>query len=174
MALKENDLDMSPILSPSGEPLFRAGGEASWKTAEHRGWVVSFEWARRRRKFKAMLVIWPAANVFAVSAIKPGMWAISRETMTDFVGFDSDGKCTGSASADLYREALEALPMLGKDRNDKQAFLSLVDTVIRFAPDLATMPAAPPRVRQKLAGEPIWEVSATHKNSGKTISEASV
>lgn len=167
-------MQVSPVLSPSGEPIFTAGGESAWKTAEYRGWVVSFEWARRRRKYKAMLVIWPAANILALNAVKPGMWAISRETISSFVGFDRDDKCTGSGSVDLYREAREALPMLGKDVNDKQAFLSLVDTVIRFAPDLATMPAAPPRVKKQLAGEAMWEVSATHKASGKTISEVSV
>lgn len=167
-------MQMSPVLSPSGEPIFTAGGNAAWKTAEYRGWVVSFEWARRRRKLKAMMVIWPAANILAPSAVQAGMWAISRDAVTAFVGFDRDNKCTGGASTDLYREALEALPMLGKDKNDKQAFLSLVDTVIRFAPDLALMPAAPKVVRQALIQPAMWDVSATNKNTGKTISEASI
>jgi len=166
-------MNVSPVLSPSGEPIFQAGGDTSWKTCEHRGWVVSFEWARRGRKVKAVIVIWPAVNIFSLSAIKAGMWTISREVMSEFVGFDRDGKCTGSASEHLYREALAALPMLGKDSNDKQAFISLVDTVIRFAPDLALMPAAPPAVRKELKGEALWDITATNKNTGKTISEMS-
>jgi hypothetical protein len=160
-----------------GEPLFTAGGSASWKTMEHRGFVVSLEWARRRRKMLAMMVIWPAGlmtsgSVFGVAS--SGMWAISRNVISEFVGFDRDGKCTGSGSRALYAEALEAMPLLGKDRNDKQAFLALVDTVIRFAPDLVLMPAAPPRVREELKGDAMWDVKATIRDSGKTISEASV
>lgn len=166
-------MQISPVLSPSGEPLFTAGGRHAWKVAEHRGWVASLEWARRRRKTMRMLVIWPASNVFMVGA-RPGMWAISEAVISTFVGFDRDGKCTGSGSTDLYREALEALPMLGKDRSDKQAFLSLVDTVIKYAPDLVLMPAAPPRVRNELKSDPMWDVSAVKKSTGKTISEASV
>ncbi len=167
-------MEMSSILAPSGDPVFVAGGPTAWKVAEYRGWVVSLEWARRRRKTKALMVIWPAKNILAPTAVAPGMWAIAREVMVDFVGFDSDGKCTGSASDALYEEAIEALPLLGKDRNDKQAFLSLVDTVIRFAPDLVLMPAAPRAVRQALAGDAVWDVSATDKNSGKTLSEVSI
>lgn len=167
-------MEMSPILSPSGEPVFTAGGKHSWKVAEHRGYVASLEWARRRRTTLAMLVIWPAGNILTVGAPSPGMWAISRNVISQFVGFDRDGKCTGSASEHCYAEALEAMPLLGKDRNDKAAFSALVDTVIRFAPDLVTMPAAPPRLRNELKGEAMWDVSASHKSSGKTIHEVSV
>lgn len=165
---------MSAVLSPMGEPMFTAGGRHAWKVAEYRGYVASLEWARRRRKMLAMLVIWPASNVFTrPDAPTPGMWAISRNVISEFVGFDRDGKCTGSASQHCFREALEAMPLLGKDRNDKQAFLALVDVVVKFAPDLALMPAAPPRVREDLKGVAMWDVTATNKNTGKTINEAS-
>ena len=79
-------MEMSTILSPSGEPVFTAGGNHAWKVAEHRGFVASLEWARRRRTTLAMLVIWPAGNILTVGAPSPGMWAISRNVISQFVG----------------------------------------------------------------------------------------
>lgn len=166
---------LSSVLSPSGEAIFTAGGDQSFKVEEFRGWVVSLEWARRRRKSLRVMVIWPAqSHLVLFGSIKPGQWAITSNVITSFVGFNRDGKCTGGGSVDLYREARAALPMLGKDVNDKQAFLSLVDAVIRFAPGLVEMPVTPRRVREKLADEAMWDVTATNKANGKTISEASI
>ena len=167
-------MELSPLVSPSGDPIFTAGGATAWKTAEYRGYVASLEWTRRRRKFMPTLVIWPATNIFTVSATKPGMWAITRDCMTEFVGFDRDGHCTGSASEHCYREAYEALTVLGKDRNDRQAFVALVDVVLRFGPELIRMPVAPKAVKLALMDQAIWDVATTNKSTGKTIDEASI
>lgn len=163
----------SPILDPSGQPVYTAGGQEAWKTAEHRGYIVSLEWVvGRRRKAAPVMVIWPAGNILTVGSTAPGMWAIGRRAITEFVGFNRDDKCTGGPSAHCVRECVEALPILGKDRNDKQAALALIDTVVKFAPDLVRMPVTPDWLQRKHKPRPMWEITATNKASGKTISES--
>jgi len=166
-------MQLSPILSPDGRPLFSAGGQQSFKTAAHKGWNVSLEWVGSGRKAYAAMVIWPASNVF-VAGEGAGMWCISRRAISEFVGFNADDKCTGGPSEHCWREAREALPILGKDINDKQALTSLVDTVVMFAPELTLMPSAPKTVRKDLDTPPMWEVKASIKESGKVINESMI
>lgn len=165
-------VNLSPILSPSGEPMFSVGGKTSFKTATHRGYVVSLEWIKLGKHVRAAMCIWPESNVFTQG--DGGAWAITRNCISEFVGFSPDNTCTGGASAHCIREATEALTVMGKDRNDKQALLALVDTVIKFAPELVMMPATPKQVKKQLAGEAMWDVQATNKGSGKVLSEVSV
>lgn len=166
-------MHLSPILTPDGRPMFSAGGDNAWKTFEHRGYVVSLEWVGDHRRSAPCMCIWPASNVF-VSGEGAGIWTISRRAISEFVGFNRDGKCTGSASEHCYRECLEALEILGKDRNDKNAFTALVDCVIKFAPELVLMPPTPKRIKRAMAGEAMWEITATNKETGKVIREAAV
>jgi hypothetical protein len=134
---------------------------------------VSLEYVGSGRKSYAAMVIWPETNV-AVAGEGAGAWCISRRVITDFVGFNADGKCTGGPSEHLMREARLSLNTLGKDINDKQALLSLVDAVVTFAPELVLMPATPKAVKQQLDDEPMWTVEAKNKASGKTIHEGEV
>ncbi len=164
---------LSPVLSPDGRPMFSVGGNASYKTAVKRGFVVSLEWIKLGRHIRAAMCIWPASNVF-VTGEGQGIWTITRNAITDFVGFDKANKCTGGPSEHCFREALEALRILGKDVNDKSALHELVDVVITFAPDLVHMPATPKQVRQQLADPDMWEVTATNKDTGKVIQEATL
>lgn len=167
-------MEMSPVLGPQGEPVFLAGGRHAWKTHEFKGFVVSLEWVgRNSRRAQACMVIWPQTNVFVPGASR-GMWVIGRRAISEFVGFTSSDKATGGPSEHCWREARQALPMLGKDIDDKAALHALVDTVVRFAPDLVMMPATPRVVRDDLNGEAMWEVVASNKNTGKVISEAEV
>jgi hypothetical protein len=166
-------MHLSPVITPDGRPVFSAGGEQAWKTFEHRGFVVSLEWVGDHRRAAPCMCIWPATNVF-IAGDGNGIWVISRRAITEFVGFDANGRCTGSASEHCYRECLEALTVLGKDRNDKAAFMALVDCVIKFAPDLVHMPVAPKRVKREMAGQAMWEITASNKETGKVISEAAV
>lgn len=163
----------SPVISPDGRPMFSAGGEDAWKTFTHRGFVVSLEWVGDHRRAQPCMCIWAESNVFVAGEGK-GIWVIGRRAITEFVGFTKDNRCTGNASEHCYRECLEALTVLGKDRNDKAAFLALVDCVIRFAPDLVHMPVTPRAVRRNLAGEAMFEVTTTDRKTGKVISEAAV
>lgn len=153
--------------------MWSMGGDASFKTAEHRGFVVSLEYVGRGKKAKACMCIWPASNIFTPGSAASGAWVISRRAITEFVGFTADDKCTGLASEHCLREALAALPVLGKDRNDKHAFLGLVDCVIRFAPDLVLMPVTPRHIRQD-NGPVTWELTTKNKATGRILSEAEV
>ena len=168
-------MEMSPILSPSGDPVFCAGGKHAYRTAQYRGYVVSLEWARRGRQTIPIMVIWAERNVLHRGG-EPcnGQWVIARSALYEFVSFDKDGHCTGSASDYCISQCKQAMPLLGKDVNDKQALMSLIDTVLKFADELHYMPVAPPRVKKALAGEAIWELTTINKRTGKTISEASV
>ena len=167
-------MQLSPIQSPEGLPMWSAGGQHAWRTFEHRGYVVSLEWVGNHRQARKCMVIWPATNVFTGGATSEGMWVISERAITEFVGFTRDDKCTGSASEHCERECRQALPLLGKDINDRHALTALIDVVIRYAPDLVGMPPAPLALRKEMRGKAMWDVVATNKASGKTLREASV
>lgn len=166
-------MKLSPIQTPDGRPIFSMGGEQSFKTATHKGYVVSLEWVGNGSKSAACMVIWPETNVF-VAGEGSGAWCISRKAITDFVGFNADNKCTGGPSEHCFREAKEALRVLGKDVNDKQALAALVDTVVMFAPDLVLMPATPKSIKKQLDNPGMWEVKASIKETGKVIHEGMV
>ena len=167
-------MQLSPIQTPSGEPMWSAGGQHAWRTFEHRGYVVSLEWVGDHRRARKCMVIWPASPLVTINKASDGMWVISERAITQFVGFTRDDKCTGGVSEHCERECREALPLLGKDGNDRHALLALIDTVARFAPDLVGMPPAPVAVRKQMRGEAMWEVVASNKSSGKVLSEAEV
>lgn len=165
---------LSPVLSPQGTPVWSAGGGHAWRTFEHRGFVVSLEWVGDHRRARKCMVIWPASNILTAKGVGAGMWVISERAIVQFVGFNRDDKCTGSVSEHCHREAAQALPLLGKDANDRHALMALIDTVVKFAPELVGMPVAPAALRRELRGQAMWDVVASNKNTGKTLSEASV
>lgn len=166
-------MKLSPILTPDGRPIFSMGGQHAYKTHTHKGFVVSLEWVGEGKKSAPCMVIWPASNVF-VAGEGLGAWCISRRAIAEFVGFTAQGKCTGGPSVHCFREAREALPILGKDINDKQALQALVDVVVRYAPDLVLMPPTPRSVKEQLDNAPMWEVKATIKETGKVMHEGMV
>lgn len=165
------NLALSPVLSPSGEPMFSVGGQNAYKTFVKNGYVVSLEWIRLGKHVRAAMCIWPASNVF-VSGEGQGIWTITRNCITDFVGFNAEDKCTGGPSAHCIREAREALQVLGKDPNDRHALIGLIDVVVTYAPELVLMPATPKHIRKQLDTPAMWEVTATNKDTGKVLSEA--
>ena len=167
------NLSASPILSPSGEPMFSVGGRNAFKTAVKHGYVVSLEWIRLGKHIRAAMCIWPASNVF-VTGEGQGIWTITRNCITDFVGFNSQDKCTGGPSEHCFREAKEALQILGKDPNDKGALYELVDVVSTFAPELVMMPATPKAVREQLDTPAMWDVTASNKDTGKVMQEVTL
>lgn len=166
-------MKLSPIQTPDGRPIFSMGGQQSFQTFNLKGFVVSLEWVGNGKRTAACMVIWPESNVF-VAGEGAGAWCISRNAITEFVGFTPAGKCTGGPSEHCFREAREALPVLGKDINDKQALMALVDVVVRCAPDLVHMPVTPQIVKEQLDNPAMWTVEATNKASGKTIHEGEV
>jgi hypothetical protein len=162
-------MNLSPIVTPQGEAMWSAGGN-SWKTRVHRGFVCSLEWIGEGKKSQPAMVIWPASNVFA-SREGSGLWVIGRRAITEFVGFNKMDKCTGGPSEHCLREARLALPILGKDINDKEALHALVSVVVTFAPELVMMPATPQIIKDAHAAQKMWDVSVTNKDTGKTLSE---
>jgi len=153
--------------------MFSVGGRHAYKTAVKNSYVVSLEWMAIGKHVRAVMCIWPASNVF-VTGEGQGIWTITRNCIGEFVGFNRDDKCTGGPSQHCFREAREALPLLGKDINDKAALHELVDVVVAFAPELVLMPATPKHVKHALAAPAMWELTATDKNTGKVLHEASV
>lgn len=100
---------LSPVLSPSGEPMFSAGGGEAYKVAVKHGYVISLEWVNLGKHIRAAMCIWPASNVF-VTGEGQGIWTITRNCISEFVGFNKDDKCTGGASEHCFREAKLAMP----------------------------------------------------------------
>lgn len=153
--------------------MFSAGGGHSYKTAVKHGFVVSLEWVGEGRKAYPAMVIWPASNIF-VTGDGAGMWCIARRCITDFVGFNSHDKCTGGPSEHCFREARQALAILGKDPNDKSALTELVDVVVTFAPELVLMPVTPNHIRKELDNPALWDVTKSDKSTGKILEEVAL
>lgn len=145
---------LAPIQTPDGRPIFSMGGKDSYQTFNYRGFVISLEWVGNGKRTAACMVIWPESNVF-VAGEGAGAWCISRNALSEFVGFTTDGTCTGEATAHCIQEARQALPVLGKDQSDEQALSALVEAVVKFAPELMLMPATP-----RPANEPAFPETA--------------
>jgi hypothetical protein len=170
-------MDLSPVLSPSGDPIFTMGGRDALQGYPRPAgeWIVSLEWMKGTlRGIQKVLVIWPANRIIAPGATAIGAWTINSKVAFQFVGFNREGKCDGLPSEDARREALKALPILGKDPNDRNALHSLLDVLTKYLPELVRMPVAPAEIRRKLLGDPMWDVTATNKSSGRVIDERSV
>jgi hypothetical protein len=166
-------MKLSPVISAQGEPVWSAGGSHAYKVNHFKGFICSLEWVGDGRRAQPCMIIWESGNVFTGGESR-GMWVISRRAITEFVGFDKNGKCTGSISEHCTREAKESLPILGKDKNDKAALNALCDVVLKYAPDLVHMPVTPKEVRADLDNPPMWDITATNKGSGKVIQETEV
>ncbi len=165
-------MHVSPIEGPDGSAVFKAGGDNSWRTGTMKGWNWSLEWAKSGRKFPRVLVIWPETQGIGTKA---GFWTIAHTAMVEFLDFDRDGIATGKPSDLLFVEARYGLEIMGKDPNDKQALFGLVDLVVARGPDMALQPIAPMHVKQRLMdNNPMWEMTATNKATGKTIDESAV
>lgn len=169
-------MHISPIISPGGEATYVAGLHAL-KQRVHRGWVVSLEWLEVPgvRGASSCMVIWPDTRL-AITREAPGMWAIHRSEVANFAGFNANDRCTGGISAYGLEQCREALPMLGRDINDREALLSLADAVVTHLPDLVMMPKAPPDVRKQLRDRiaPMWDIRTVNTATGTTISEATI
>lgn len=167
-------MERSPILSPAGEPVFTIGGQDAHAVYVHHGWVVSLEWARSRRKHVRIMAIWPEGRFGMNGAPVSGAWTISETSIVHMLDATRDGKPTGGPTGFLLAQARAALPLLGKDANDRCALHSLVEVVVRFGPDLYMLPVVPQRMRERLAGAAMWDIQARAKSSGKIMSEVSV
>lgn len=141
-------------LTSDGSPIFSMGCKQAYKTASYKGFVVSLEWVGTGTRATPCMVIRPEHTSLA-DDVETGAWCISRRAIGEFVGFTTEGKCTGEATEHCIQEAREALPVLGKDQSDEQAMSALVEAVVKFAPELMLMPAKP-----QPANEPAFSEAA--------------
>jgi hypothetical protein len=158
-------MEISPVLNPQGMPVFLFGRSGIvHEQYQHRGLVVSLEWVREymhRRNPPAAMCIWRQASPIIVNANENGergTYVITRRAITQYVGFNAEGKCTGGFAADMLPEIVEALPILGFDRNDRHAAVALVDAIVKHAEHLHHMPVAPRHVRKQLDRAPFAEM----------------
>ncbi len=139
-------------LSTDGRPIFSMGGNQAWKVRSHRGFIVSLEWVDTGTRAAPCIVIWRERTSLA-DDVEAGAWCIGRRAIGEFVGFTTEGKCTGEATEHCIQEAREALPVLGKYQSDEQAMSALVEAVVKFAPELMLMPAKPQPVNEPAFSE---------------------
>jgi hypothetical protein len=168
-------MERSPILNPQGTPVFL-----------FRGLVISLEWVKggRRKNPPRAMCIWRERSPLIVNAnenAERGTYVINQRAITNYIEFNGNDKCTGGFNKHMLPECVEALPILGFDRNDRQALLALIDCIIKFGPELMVMPPAGARIRNALADVPLMDVSAIHVPvgyqrvaDGRVISEGEV
>ena len=176
----------SPIVDEQGRLRFEYGGPDAWKQFQHRGFTVSIEWTfgDTMRRLPPVMVIWATrGRVVSATTSSDGAWAISRNDIANFYrdredGTDEEGfkrlRITGGPSLYCMQEAHAALPILGKDPNDRHAFQALVDCVMSHGEYLGRIPPSPATEVRRRAGAPLWEVTAINKSTGKVMSEAEV
>jgi hypothetical protein len=175
----------SPITDSIGQLSWQFGGPDAWKQFQHRGFTVSIEWAygHTKRRLPPVIAIWASTALLASPTARDGTWVISRTDIANFFkdregGTDEEGfglrKLTGGPSLYCFQQVREALPLLGKDPNDRQAFQALVDCVMVHGEWLARIPVSPASEVRRRADPPMWEITATNKATGKVLSEAEV
>jgi hypothetical protein len=175
----------SPIADKDGNPVWNFGGDDAWRQFQHRGFTVSIEWCfgTSFRRLPPVMAIWSSSRLVTAPSTQDGTWAIARTDIANFFNdregsTDEEGfaqrKLTGGPSLYCLREAHNALVLLGKDPNDRQAFTALIDCVMTYGQHLAQIPVAPEARVRKRAAPPMWEITATNKATGKVISEAEV
>jgi hypothetical protein len=148
----------NPILGASGRPMFQVGGEHAARTHTHGDYIVSLEWLNDGRESEPVMLIWSAhagrdSGVFGICLSSIGKYADP----------------SGSPTDECFFEAFEALGTLGRARLGIEV-KKLVDTIMRFTPDLIMMPPAPMEVRRRDAGQALVEVTRKDEN-GRTIAE---
>lgn len=149
----------NPILGASGRPMFQVGGPNARAVHQHGDYLVSLEWLNEGRESEPIMVIWSAHA--------------GRESGAFGICLSSAGKYaepTGAPTDECFFEAFEALETLGRARLNSEV-KKLVDTIMRFIPDLIMMPPSPRDVRLADAGQALIEASIVDTN-GKTLREA--
>jgi hypothetical protein len=155
------NLKQSLLVGASGRALFGVGGENAWRTHEYKGYRVSLEWDESDGE--PVLLIWPATGF------------LEREVGVFGIALSSAGKyanADGSSTRACAEECAIALDTLGKALIPMEVHL-LMDVVMRFLPDLITMPPAPKALRRAARGEALMDITQVDAR-GKTISEVSI
>ena len=155
------NLNQSAIVSATGQAMFGVGGATSYATHEFKGYVVSLEWDLSEGTTEPVMLMWSQhagrhAGVFGICLSSVGKYANPNGTPTD----------------QGIIECAKVLPLLGKDLRPTE-LNNLMDTVMRFLPDLIRMPPAPKAIRRAAKGEAYMDIEYQN-HDGKTISEVSL
>lgn len=157
-------MELMPILSTSGAPMFRVGGAAAWKQYHKHGYVISLEWMRNpdTRRVEPVMLIWSAIG----NSADMGVWGCFRSAGSRFA------TPANEPTSRMLAEAVEALETLGR-ANLAFEVHQFVDTVMEYMDDLVQMPMAPLELRAApIAGAPMWEITHHERdNPNKVISE---
>lgn len=137
--------------------MFSVGSQAhaQFSTGDYH---VSIEWHNEGKTSEPIMLIW------SQSSTDGGVFGICLSS----IGAYADA--SGSPTPDGLLRCWDALPMLGRNQIDMEAY-RLMDVILRHTPDLIRCPPAPREARLADTGGPMWEV--THVNhQGKRIGEA--
>lgn len=139
--------------------MFQVGGQNAKAVHQHGDYLVSLEWLNEGRESEPIMIIWSAhsgreAGCFGICLSSAGKYA----------------EPTGAPTDECFYEAACALETLGRAMLNTEV-KKLVDTIIRFIPDLIMMPPSPRDVRISDAGQALVEASIVDEN-GKTLREA--
>lgn len=157
--------ELTPLLNADGLPVVRFGGAHAHKQRTVKGYVVSFEWCmdpddKHHRRVEPCIAIW------SDGLSREGAWVITRRGVMGFC--DQHNRPTPKC----FREAAEALPMLGYMALHNE-IIRLVDVVMDSVDDLVQMPSAPRALKEQLKGETIWEIERRDLDR-KVIAQAEV
>lgn len=157
----------SPIIDPQGREVWSVGGPTAWKQATYRGYCVSLEWFVGGRSAEPMLAIWPL-----VAERESGVWGVCLSSVGKFCAFNGNGMPTGTPTPEARTEAATVLreifdrPALGADID------ALVDTLMRYIPDLIV--DVPPAPREVLVSQREALFDVERKENGKTVAEVTL
>lgn len=150
------NLTATPILSPTGRPVFKVG-DIAHQQFRSGDYDVSIEWLTEGRECEPVMAIWSptshSGGVFGICLSSIGKYA------------DPSGGPTRQAFLECWR----ALPTLGRAQIDLEVH-KLLDVILRHTPDLIRCPPQPPSARRAEAGEALMEITRQDEN-GKTLSE---
>lgn len=150
------------ILDATGRELFGFGGTTAWRTHSFRGYLVSLEWFVGSRSTEPILMIQDEKAGFDAGAL-----GICLSSIGKYV--DERGSAAPGVMPHIWR----ALDTMGKPMLDIEA-RTLLDVIVRFAPDLIKMPPTPVAVRREEVRRPLLEVELKDENTGKTQQEVSI
>jgi hypothetical protein len=115
-----------------------------------------------------MMVIWPE-----VAEREGGAWAICLSSIGAYCHIDDNGRVTGTPTRYAQTQAAQVLVEQFDRAPLTVDVMTLLDVVMRFAPDLIVgVPPAPMEVRRARLQNPLLEV--TRLENGRKVAEASI
>lgn len=140
------------VLSSSGVPFKRFGGDDAWKQFEVKGYIVSLETVEE----EPAMVIWPAS-----ASLGAGAYAVCMSAFPHWVGLD------GKPTTQAFIMAAKGLAAMNRPMLDVELH-ALVDVVMRHIPDVYRMPNR--RKRDDPNFDPMFDVETHVDGRGTALS----